>query len=103
MLLSLERGLRVGVFVLFLARTVRVFRSGEERFVRPGSKNMCRWTFGFPRNLGDPVVSTEAIPGRENRVTNSRSVVRHAATTEDTNTAVCSRGIAERRKRSDAK
>jgi hypothetical protein len=36
-------------------------------------------------------------------VTNSRSVVRHAATTEGTKTAVCSRGIAERRKRSDAK
>jgi hypothetical protein len=64
MLLSLERGLCVGVFVFFLARTAWAFRSGEERSDRPGSKNMCRWTFGFPRNLGGPVVSTEAIPGR---------------------------------------
>ena len=64
MLLSLEIGLCVGVFVFFLAGTVWAFRFGEERSVRPGSKNMCKWTVGFPRNLGGPVVSTEAIPGR---------------------------------------
>ena len=35
---------------------------GLGRIGRPGSKNMGKRALGFPRNLGGPVVSTEAIP-----------------------------------------
>jgi len=35
---------------------------------------MCRWVLGFPRNLGDPVVSMEEFPGGGYRVTNPRPV-----------------------------
>ena len=58
MLLSLERGFHVGAFVFFLAGAVRQPHYGLRSVVRPGSKNMSRWILGFPRNLGDPVVST---------------------------------------------
>ncbi len=41
--------------------------NGLERFDRPGSETMRKRELGFPRNLGDPVVSTEetrkGIPG----------------------------------------
>jgi len=35
---------------------------GQGRIGRPGSENMGKWEWGFPRNLGDPVVSTEDSP-----------------------------------------
>ena len=36
--------------------------NGQERIGRPGSENMGKRELGFPRNLGDPVVSTEESP-----------------------------------------
>ncbi len=35
---------------------------GQGRIGRPGSETMCKRELGFPRNLGDPVVSTEEFP-----------------------------------------
>jgi hypothetical protein len=35
---------------------------GQGHIGWPGSKNMGRREWGFPRNLGDPVVSTENAP-----------------------------------------
>ena len=102
MLLSLERGIHVGAFVFFLAGAVRQPRFGERPVVRPGSKNMCKWILGFPRNLGGPVVSTVEMSGWRYRMTNSRSVAWHAVAMEVTKSTACSRGIVERRKRSEA-
>ena len=62
MLLNSEMTLLVGAFVLQEAGATRAFRNGLERLGRPGSENMCKREWGFPRNLGDPVVSTEAFP-----------------------------------------
>ena len=36
--------------------------SGQGRIGRPGSENMRKREWGFPRNLGAPVVSTEECP-----------------------------------------
>jgi hypothetical protein len=64
----------VGAFVVFLARAARRSRFGERHVARPGSKNMSKWTPGFPRNLGAP-----PFPRRksrlEHRVINSRLIV----------------------------
>ena len=62
MLLNSEMILTAGAFVLQEAGATRAFRNGLERLGRPGSKNMCKRAWGFPRNLGEPVVSTEAFP-----------------------------------------
>jgi len=62
MLLNSEMLLLVGAFVLQEAGATRPFRKGLERLGRPGSKNMRKRILGFPRNLGDPAVSTEAVP-----------------------------------------
>ena len=52
----------VGAFVVPLAGATRPLCFGQWRAVRPGSENMCKRVLGFPRNLGDPVVSMEEIP-----------------------------------------
>ena len=96
MLLSLESLQIAGVFVVFLAGTVQPFHLGEERTVRPGSENMCKWTFGFPRNLRGPVISTPEISGWRYRSNNSRPIDWHAVSMGAKQTA-CSRGIAKRR------
>jgi hypothetical protein len=61
MLLSLERFL-VGAFDIPCSGAMRASRHGQGCIGRPGSKNMSKRESGFPRNLGDPVVSTEAFP-----------------------------------------
>ena len=53
----------------------------------------------FPRNLGDPVVSSDN-PGRRYRVTNSRP--RRCTRPSWSETSECNRGTAKRRKRSTA-
>ena len=62
MLLSLESVVVVGAFVVNVAGATQAFRNGLGRDGRPGSKNMCKRELGFPRNLGDPVVSMEEVP-----------------------------------------
>jgi len=62
MLLSLENRLIVGAFVVPRARATRASRNGLGRIGRPGSENMCKRESGFPRNSGDPVVSTKENP-----------------------------------------
>ena len=62
MLLSLESRIVVGAFVVLVAGATRAFRNGLGRIGRPGSENMSKREWGFPRNLGDPVVSTEEVP-----------------------------------------
>ena len=37
-------------------------RNGLMPSVLPGSENRARAQSGFPRNLGDPVVSTDKVP-----------------------------------------
>ena len=59
MLLSLESLIVVGAFVVPVTGATRVSASGQGRIGRPGSKNMGKRESGFPRNLGDPAVSTE--------------------------------------------
>lgn len=68
--------------------------------VLPGSKNTCKQRSGFPRNLGDPVVSTD-YPGWRYRVTNSRSAS-FASGRAGIETTRCNRGTAKRRQRSAA-
>ena len=86
MLSSLEMFMTVGAFVVTEAGATRHALLGQERAVRPGSENMCRWVWRFPRNLGDPVVSME-IPGRGYRVTNPRPVVLRLAAAGETKIA----------------
>jgi len=62
MLLSLESLFLVGAFVVPLAGATRAACYGQGRFGRPGSESMSKRVWGLPRNLGDPVVSTEEIP-----------------------------------------
>ena len=47
-------------------------RNGLMPSVLPGSESRARAQSGFPRNVGDPAVSTDQSPGRRYRVTNSR-------------------------------
>jgi hypothetical protein len=61
MLLSLERFL-VGAFDIPCSGATRAFRKSQGRTGRPGSKNMRKREWGFPRNSGNPVVSTEDNP-----------------------------------------
>jgi hypothetical protein len=62
MLWSLESLLIDGAFLVLRWGAARPFRNGLEQVGRPGSKNMCRRKLGFPRNLGDPDISTEKTP-----------------------------------------
>ena len=62
MLLSLESRFVVGAFVVHMRGPRERSAIGLGRLGRPGSKNMCKRELGFPRNLGDPVVSTEEFP-----------------------------------------
>jgi hypothetical protein len=57
MLLNLESLLIDGAFLVLRRGATRQFRNGLEQVGRPGSENMCRREWGFPRNLGDPVIS----------------------------------------------
>lgn len=61
MLLSLESSMIVGALGVRVPGATRPLRKGLERVGRPGSKNMCKREWGFPRNLGDPVVSTKKV------------------------------------------
>lgn len=65
MRLSLESLFLVGAFVVPLAWATRAACYGQGRLGRPGSEDMSKRGLGFPRNLGDPVVSTEEFPGGE--------------------------------------
>jgi hypothetical protein len=69
MLLSLETLLIVGALVVPIAGATRTSCNGQGRIGRPGSENMRKRELGFPRNLGDPVISTEearkGIPGNQ--------------------------------------
>ncbi len=75
MLSSLEILLNVGAFPFLWRRATRPLSNGLERVGRPGSKNMCKRGLGFPRNLGDPDVSTQSTAGRGYRLTNPRPAV----------------------------
>src|SRR5208337_2118285 len=71
MLLGVERPF-VGAFAPGGPGAALLHRNGLVRAVLPASARTCANGQGrFPRNLGDPVVSSE-IPGRRYRVTNSR-------------------------------
>ncbi len=48
----------------------------------PGSQSRAKAHLRFPRNMGDPAVSTSTDPGRRYRVTNSRPVGEHPARRE---------------------
>jgi hypothetical protein len=58
---------------------MRAFRNGLERLGRPGSENMRKREWGFPRNLGAPVVSTEAFPDGDTGRTTPGPPRQHAA------------------------
>lgn len=48
---------------------------------------MCKWTFGFSRNLGAPVVSTQGNARPETGLSTPGPSFPYAATTEETNQA----------------
>ena len=62
MLLSLESRLSSAPSLFPVRGPRERSTSGQGRIGRPGSENMSKRESGFPRNLGDPVVSTEAFP-----------------------------------------
>ena len=57
MLLSFERPI-VGAFAFVIPRATLLLLTGLVQAVLPESKNMCKRTIGFSRNLGAPVVSS---------------------------------------------
>jgi hypothetical protein len=64
MLLSFERTMLVGAFAVAIAGAMLPRLKGLVHAVLPESKNMCKRTIGFSKNLRDPVVSL-AISRRE--------------------------------------
>jgi len=99
-LLSVERPI-VGAFALGGPRATLLHRNGLVQAVLPASVRTCaNGQSRFPRNLGDPVVSSE-IPGRSHRVTNSWPRRRTRPQRSENNE--CNRGTAKRRKRSAAR
>lgn len=100
MLYSLESLLNDGVFPFLRRGAMRPLCNGLETVGRPGSENMCKRELEFPRNLGEPVNSTEAIPGGK---PGEQSQARHTSTQVGRErTDAWSRGTAKRRKRSAA-
>jgi hypothetical protein len=59
MLLSFERTILVGAFAVTDVGVMLLHLNGLVHAVPPESKNMCKRTFGFAKNLRDPVVSSE--------------------------------------------
>ena len=99
MLLSVERPF-VGAFAFHIPRATLLHCSGLVRAVLPASVRTCAdGQSRFPRNLGDPVVSSDN-PGRRYRVINSRPWQRTRLPGSET--SECNRGTAKRRKRSAA-
>jgi hypothetical protein len=70
--LSFERTILVGAFAVAGAGAMLLRLNGLVHAVLPESKNMRKRTFGFSKNLRDPVVSS-AISRLEFRVINSWS------------------------------
>jgi hypothetical protein len=64
MLLSFERTILVGAFPVTDVGAMLLHLNGLVHAVPPESKNMCKRTFGFSKNLRDPVVSS-VIPRSE--------------------------------------
>ena len=58
MLLSFERTIVVGAFTVADVGAMLLHLNGLVHAVLPESKNMCKRTFGFSKNLRDPVVSS---------------------------------------------
>ena len=58
MLLSFERTIIVGAFAVAVVGAMLPNLNGLVHAVLPESKNMCKRTFGFSKNLRDPVVSS---------------------------------------------
>ena len=58
MLLSFERTILVGAFAVTDVGAMLLHLNGLVHAVPPESKNMCKRTFGFSKNLRDPVVSS---------------------------------------------
>jgi hypothetical protein len=58
MLLSFERTILVGAFAFAVAGAMLPRLNGLAHAVLPESKNMRKRTFGFSKNLRDPVVSS---------------------------------------------
>ncbi len=58
MLLSFERTILVGAFAVADVGAMLRHLNGLVHAVLPESKNMCKRTFGFSKNLRDPVVSS---------------------------------------------
>ena len=81
MLLSFERTILVGAFAVAVAGATLLRLNGLVHAVLPESKNMCKRTFGFSKNLRDPVVSS-ATSGRSYRVNNSRPRRRYSSAEE---------------------
>jgi hypothetical protein len=69
MRLSFERTIIVGAFAVAVAGAMLPHLNGLVHAVLPESKNMCKRTFGFSENLGDPVVSSvvsrQELPGEQ--------------------------------------
>ena len=83
--MSLER-LNAGAFVVDTAGAVPSHRIGLMSMVPPGSKSRARAQWGFPRNVGDPVVSTlnpEGVTGAKRKRPQAVGGARHVDRSEE--------------------
>ena len=99
MLLSVERPF-VGAFAVHIPRATLLLRNGLVQAVLPASTRTCaNGQSGFPRNLGDPVVSSATsrleLPGDQ-----LQASAAHSSAGSERNE--CTRGTAKRRQRSAA-
>jgi hypothetical protein len=88
MLLSFERTILVGAFAVADVGAMLLHLNGLVHAVLPESKNMCKRTFGFSKNLRDPVVSSAISrlesPGNQLQASAAGLVRRGAKTTRPT-------------------
>ena len=87
MLLSFERTILVGAFTVADVGAMLLHLNGLVHAVLPESKNMCKRTFGFSKNLRDPVVSSAIsrteLPGNQLQAS-AAVLVRRGANTAST-------------------
>ena len=88
MLLSFERTILVGAFAVTGVGAMLLHLNGLVHAVLPESKNMCKRTFGFSKNLRDPVVSSAIsrpeLPGNQLQASAAGLVRRGAKGTSPT-------------------
>jgi len=87
MLLSFERTILVGAFTVADVGAMLLHLNGLVHAVLPESKNMCKRTFGFSKNLRDPAVSSAIsrteLPGNQLQAS-AAVLVRRGANTAST-------------------